>query len=146
MDQWVCTFERMAERHDTLSFQHKDNPQVVLQALRFTKTQTVDCLNVDIFVGNEPLFIDKRGLGNREDFFPFMYKTMEDLLADGDLEKILAFAANTKIEDGEHGTADSDYQCGLCGRRISSDNADEAYDHFVQDHFNGHAVKSARFQ
>lgn len=93
MDQWVYTFERMAEHHDTLSFQHKDNPQVVLQATRFTKTQTVDCLNVDIFRRKR-----------------------------------------------------TDYECGLCGRQISSDDADEAYNHFVQDHFNGHAVKPARLQ
>lgn len=86
------------------------------------------------------------GYGSEEDFRPFVHETMEVLKDKVLLEKILAFAENTKISSRWALPSGSDYHCRLCESRIISGTANKAYDHFVQDHYSGHMVKPARVQ
>lgn len=151
-DDWILFEEDKKEERWDLNYKHKDCSKVefhtsCIAPSRVSKEGDNFHFFVNLFVEDE--FYDfgdeERGNGRKEDFEPFVNETMETL-NEGLLEKILAFAENTKISTRWAQTSGADYQCGLCDSRIISDTTNKAYDHFIKDHYSGHMVKSASFQ
>lgn len=131
-------------------FRHRDCSKVELHVSCVNPHKKEGCFHfyASLFVDDEQFLAGlSDGNGRSEkNFRPYVHETMETLKEEGLLEKIMAFAENTKISTRWAMTSGANYECGLCDSRIISDSANKAYDHFVEAHYSGHMVKSAGFQ